>query len=96
MYCDILYGSQTSIKGYRYALFIVDRATRFKFVYSLRNLTSVLPAFKKFYANVGYVPKELRTDFDKMLMGHTMQKIMTDNHSTIFYTSGETAVKWTL
>ena len=83
VHCDILYGSATSIKGYRYALYLIDKATRFKFVYGLKALTDILPTFKRFCADVGCVPKELRTDFDTKLMGQQMQDFMVDNHSII-------------
>ena len=83
VHCDILYGSNTAIKGFRYALFLIDKATRFKFVYGLRSLTNVLPVFKRFCADIGTVPKELRTDFDKKLMGTNMQSFMNNKGSII-------------
>ena len=78
IHCDILYGSNTAIKGFHYALFLIDKATRFKFVYGLKTLSDILPVFKRFCADIGTVPKELRTDFDKKLMGAPMQAFMND------------------
>ena len=72
VHCDILYGSNTSLKGYRYALCLINKATRLTFVYGLKTLTDVLPTFKAFCADIGTVPKELQTDFDKKLMGQQM------------------------
>ena len=83
VHCDILYGSNTSLKGYRYALFLIDKATRFKFIYGIKTLTDILPTFKRFCADIGTVPKELRTDFDKKLMGQRMQDYMNDQGSVI-------------
>ena len=83
VHCDILYGSETSIKGFRYALYIIDKATRFKFVYGLKSLRDILPVFKRFCADIGFVPKELRTDFDTKLMGAQMQSFMNHHGSVI-------------
>ena len=83
VHCDILYGSTTSLKGFRYALFLIDKATRFKFVYGIKSLTDVLPTFKRFCADIGTVPRELRTDFDKKLMGQQMQEFMNNEGSII-------------
>ena len=83
IHCDILYGSRTSITGYRYALYLIDKATRFKIEYDLKSLNDVLSTFKKFCADIGTIPKELRTDFDKKLMGRAMQVFMNDNNSVI-------------
>eukprot|EP00957_Ditylum_brightwellii_P176208 13417498-Ditylum_brightwellii.AAC.1 len=35
---DIVYGAGTSIGGYRYTLWLVDRATRYIFEYPLKSL----------------------------------------------------------
>ena len=78
VHCDILYGSMTSVKGYRYALYLIDRSTRFKFIYGIKTLTDILPAFKRFCADIGMIPKELRTDFDTKLMGSHMQEFMNN------------------
>ena len=83
VHCDILYGSETSIKGFKYALYLIDKATRFKFVYGLKSLTDVLVVFKRFCADIGFVPKELRTDFDTKLMGSNMQQFMNHHGSVI-------------
>ena len=83
IHCDILYGSNTSIKGFRYALFLIDKATRFKFVYGLKSLQDILPVFKRFCADIGFVPAELRTDFHTKLMGHQMQSFMNHHGSVI-------------
>ena len=83
VHCDILYGSNIAIKGFRYALFLIDKATCFKFVYGLKTLNDVLPIFKRFCADIGTVPKELCTDFDKKLMGAPMQSFMNDKGSII-------------
>lgn len=49
IHMDIGFGSKTSIAGVKYCLFLVDRVTRYKFIYPLQNLTTdLLCAFKKF------------------------------------------------
>lgn len=55
MHIDIIYGTITAIEGYKYALFIVDRATRSRFILPMKVLkTDVLPIFQKFCQNNAY------------------------------------------
>jgi len=75
VHADIIFGSGVAIGGARYALFLVDRATRHKFVYPIQDLkTDILPSFIKFFAEIGRVPSLIRTDFDYKLMGRTIEK----------------------
>ena len=66
---DIGFGPCTAIGGVKYTLLIVDKATRYKFVYPLKSLTtSLLRNMKRFYSNCKTQPKLIRTDFDKKLL----------------------------
>ncbi len=65
--------------GVRYTLLLVDKYSKFKFVYALKNLTtSVLDAVKKFLRDVGIKPNLIRTDFDYKLMGGEVEKLLTE------------------
>jgi len=84
IHMDILFGSGTSIGGYRYALFLVDRATRQKFVYPMRSLKNdLLSTIKTFCSDIHRVPKAFKSDFDHKLMGKEVQYFLKSNHSTI-------------
>ena len=73
---DIGFGPCTSIGGFRYTLMLVDKATRYKFVYGLKNLKSSLSkAIHKFLRSVGRIPQLIRTDFDTKLIGEKIENI---------------------
>ena len=70
---DIIYGTQTAYNGIKYALFLVDRATRHKFVLPMKNLkTDLLPTLQQFCSNIGFTPQRFVTDFDHKLMGRAV------------------------
>ena len=78
---DIGFGPTTAIGGIRYCLMMVDKATRIRKIYPLKNLTtSIHRAFQRFLTEVGEPPKLLRTDFDKKLIGSTARQFL-DEHS---------------
>ena len=83
MHMDIVYGTSTSINGIRYGLFIVDRATRHRFILPLKNLKQdLLPTLKTFRNNIGLVPKRFITDFDHKLMGQQILDYFTDTEGS--------------
>ncbi len=76
---DIGFGPCTAIGGVRYTLLLVDKYSKYKFVYGLKNLNdSILNAMKKFITDVGVKPKLIRTDFDYKLMGGDVASFLTD------------------
>ena len=78
VHMDIIYGSVTAIESYRYGLFIVDRATRSRFIYPMKILkTDILPTLQKFCNNIGMRPKRILTDFDHKLMGQKVLEMFT-------------------
>jgi len=80
VHMDVLYGSNTAIGGIKYALFLVDKATRHKFVYPLKSLKEdILPSLKQFCMDIGQTPKLIRTDFDHKLMGRQIRDYLIDN-----------------
>ena len=76
---DIGHGPCTAIGGARYTLLLVDKATRFKFVFGLTNLTtSLLTAMKRFIMLSGVKPKLICTDFDSKLIGGEVESYLLD------------------
>ena len=77
---DIGFGPTTAIGGIRYCLMLVDKATRMRRMYPLKNLTtSIHRAFQKFLTDVGVKPKLIRTDFDKKIIGSTAKDLLDNN-----------------
>jgi hypothetical protein len=67
---DIGFGPCSAIGGIRYTLMFIDKYSRFKFVYGIKNLKdSLLKAMKQFVMDAGVKPKLIRTDFDQKLIG---------------------------
>ena len=83
--CDIAFGDCMSIKGYLYALIFVDRATRFNWVFGLKNLSqaAILEAFHRFRAEAGGYAKQFRCDCDDKLMGGEVKKHLLAEGSDI-------------
>ena len=66
---DIGYGPCRSIGGYSHTLLFVDSASRYQYVYPLKNLTtSLLKNVKRFFKDCKTKPKTIRTDFDNTLI----------------------------
>ena len=84
MHVDIGYGCNCGLAGVKYALFIVDRATRYKYVYPIKSLSDdILPAFQSLVKDMGFAPKKLITDFDRKLFGSNVTKYFTPLGTTI-------------
>ena len=84
VHADIIFGSGTAIGGVKYALFLVDRATRHKFLYPIKDLKQdILPAFRKFFLDIGRVPTVIHTDFDHKLMGQPIETYLIDRKCKI-------------
>jgi deoxyuridine 5'-triphosphate nucleotidohydrolase len=84
IHVDIGYGCNAGLNGIKYALFIVDRATRYKYIYPLKSLQDdILPAFQALVRDMGTTPKTIITDFDHKLMGSKIQEYFTPLRTTI-------------
>ena len=84
MHADIGYGCSAGLTGIKYALFIVDRATRHKYVYPIRSLQDdILPAFQTLVKDMGFAPRKLSTDFDYKLMGNAIVSYFTPLQTTL-------------
>ena len=84
---DIVFGDCVALCGYRYALLLVDVATRYCWIYGMHSLTSseVIQALELFKADVGGVPKRLHSDFDKkeLIGGKALRWILTNGSNII-------------
>eukprot|EP00957_Ditylum_brightwellii_P016299 1225853-Ditylum_brightwellii.AAC.1 len=72
---DIVYSSGTAIGGYRYALWLVDRATQYVFEYPLKTLQEdeLLKAIRLFQQDCGgQLPSRMIADRDFKLIGGKM------------------------
>ena len=74
---DIVYGPTVGIGGIKYALLLIDRKSKRKFIYGLKNLKqSILNALRQFLVDTGSPPKVIRTDFDHRLIGGQTRKFL--------------------
>ena len=78
VHMDIGYGDCVAIGGSRYTLMLVDRATRFRWIYSIKSLThcNIVSALEMFQIDAGKTPETFYTDFDpKLIKGKTAEWI---------------------
>jgi deoxyuridine 5'-triphosphate nucleotidohydrolase len=76
---DIGFGPHRAIGGIKYTLLLIDKHSRYKFLYGLKNLTTSLhSAIQQFLRDCGVKPKLIRTDFDQKLMGGEVAKLLTN------------------
>ena len=70
MYMDIGYGLTARIGGTKYALFVVNGAPRYKYIFKIKSFKKdTFPAFKQLMTDMGFAPKKIVTDFYYNLMG---------------------------
>ena len=80
---DIVFGAKTAISGIKYALFVVNRATRKLQIYSLCSLKNdLLPALQQFCSEIGRRPTRILTDFDHKLCGKRVLEYFSNPDST--------------
>ena len=78
---DIVFGSKTAIGGIKYGLFLIDRATRFKRILPLKNLTiDITDALLKLKNTLHLFPKRIITDYDHKLIGDKIQRFFIENN----------------
>ena len=85
VHMDIVFGDCLSLGGFRYALILVDVATRYCWIYGLTSLTSnhIISALESFRADANGVPKKFHTDFDTKLIGGQALKWIHLNKSKV-------------
>ncbi len=86
---DIAFGDCISVGGFCYALILVDRATRYNWVYGLKDLLgdSILFALRYFKADTGSYARCFRSDYDAKLFGMRIQEHLINNDSNIVATT---------
>ena len=82
---DIGYGDTMAPGGYKYILLIVDRKTRFSYVFGLKNTKadSIVTALKELKVSAGCLPKTLYTDFDPKILSRPVINFCVDNHTDL-------------
>ena len=69
MHMYIGYRCNTGIGSAKYSLFMVDKASRYKYIFKPKSLKNdTLLAFKKLITDMGFALKKIVTDFDHKLM----------------------------
>eukprot|EP00956_Cyclotella_meneghiniana_P030527 scaffold77041_cov51-Cyclotella_meneghiniana.AAC.7 len=71
VHMDIVFGDCMALGGYRYALLLVDVATRYTWIYGMQTTSSadIILALEAFRADTGTYPKTYHADFDQKLIG---------------------------
>jgi transposase InsO family protein len=85
VHLDIVFGDCIALDGFRYALVIVDVATRYCWVYGMQALTSneIISSLNSFTSIAGMVPKLFHSDFDQKLIGGKARKWILESGSRI-------------
>jgi hypothetical protein len=86
---DIAFGDFVLVGGFCYALILVDCATRYNWVYGLKDLLgdSILLALHYFKADAGSYAHCFHSDYDTKLFGMRIQEHFNDNNSNIVATA---------
>ncbi len=85
VHVDIAFGDCVLVGGFQYSLIFVNRATRYNWVFGLKDLSkeSILSAFHLFWADAGSYAWCFRCDCDPKLFGTTIWEHLIDNNSNI-------------
>ena len=84
VHIDILYGSATAHGQIKYELYLIDRATRYKAIYPIKDLSQdILPAIQQYFNEMGSIPSQFVSDCDQRLFSQEIQEWLTDNNSRI-------------
>jgi hypothetical protein len=82
VHCDIGYGETKSVgNGASHCIILVDRATRYTWVYPLRSLhhESIKSALSQWKVDAGKFPNRLYTDFDQNILDGPTGMFLKDN-----------------
>ena len=82
---DIAYNNTVAPGGVKFALIIVDRKTRYTFVYPLSDCksTSIIDTLQQLKVTAGKLPKKLYTDFDPKLLSIKINSWYTNNNGIV-------------
>ena len=74
-----MYGCSAGIGGIKYDLFVVDRATRNKYMYGLTPLRhDIMPAIQQLVTDIWLNPAKIVTDYDHKLMWKKVSEYLND------------------
>ncbi len=85
IHMDIAFGNCVSVGFFHYALILVDRATRYNWVYGLKDLSgdSILLALCNFKADAGSYARCFHSDCDAKLFGKHIPEHLINHNSNI-------------
>jgi len=85
VHMDIAFGDCLSVGGFRYALILVNQATRYNWTFGLKSLSleCILAALRLFRAAAGSLACCFYCDCDAKLFGTAISKYLIDNGSKI-------------
>ena len=84
IHLEILYGAGTAHGGVKYALYLVDRATRYKCIYPLKNLgDDILTQMQAFCNDFKISPMKFISDCDQRLFSTQIVTWLKQNDSSI-------------
>ena len=82
---DIAYGDTVAPGGVKFALILVDRKTRYTFVYPLTDCksTTIIHTLQQLKVTAGKLPRKLYTDFDPKLLSKIITTWYNSNNGII-------------
>jgi hypothetical protein len=85
VHMDIAFGDCLSVGGYKYALILVDRASRYNWTFGLKLLSSNcnLLALRLFRASAGGLARCFYCDCNAKLFGTAISEYLIDNISNV-------------
>jgi hypothetical protein len=85
VHMDIVFVDCLSLGNYRYALVLVDVATRYYWLYGMQALTSneIISCLVQFQVAAGGIPKTFHSDFDQKLIGGKAIRWILESKSRI-------------
>eukprot|EP00804_Cyclotella_cryptica_P009045 CCRYP_003142-RA/>CCRYP_003142-RA protein AED:0.35 eAED:0.14 QI:0/0/0/1/1/1/2/0/1801 len=85
VHMDIVFGDCLSLGGYKYALLLVDVATRYSWIFGLQTLTGtdITAALDAFVAEAGSIHRTFHTDYDKKLIGGSALRWIHSHNSRV-------------
>jgi len=91
VHMDIAFGDCVSVGGYRFALILVDRATRYNWAFGLKTLSSscILSALRLFRAAAGSLARCFYCDCDHKLFGMAISEYLIKNNSEVVAASAK-------
>ncbi len=85
VHMDIAFGDCLLVGGYKYALILVDRATRYNWTFGLESfrLNDILGAIRLFCASAGGLARCFYCDCDAKLFGTAISEYLINNESKV-------------